>query len=60
MAKESKQRLLHDRAHLVEALRDYQRGKAPPLPDIELAATVTSIERRLEDIESKLKALDLA
>ncbi len=42
------------------ALRDYQKGKVPLLPELELAAHVDGIERRLEDIEKKLRAIGLA
>jgi hypothetical protein len=49
---------MRDQAHLVAALRDYQRGKTPPLPEVEFAALVDGIERRLEDIERKLRAID--
>ena len=57
MAKETRERLLRDQAHLAGALRDYQKGKTPPLSEPELAAVVDGIERRLEDIGRKLKAI---
>lgn len=59
MAKETRHRLLHDRAHLLGALSDYQRGKVPALPELELAALIDGIERRLQDIEKKLSGIDL-
>jgi hypothetical protein len=59
VAKEKRERLLRDRELLIGALRDYRKGKVPPLPDLEFAAHVDGIERRLEDIERKLRAIDL-
>ena len=58
MAKEKRERLLRDRELLMGALRDYHKGKIPSLPELELAAHVDGIERRLEDIERKLSAID--
>jgi hypothetical protein len=58
VAKEKRERLLRDRELLMGALRDYQKGKVPPLEELELAAHVDGIERRLEDIERKLRAID--
>ncbi|HLO19209.1 MAG TPA: hypothetical protein VK192_01800 [Sphingomicrobium sp.] len=49
---------MRDRELLMGALRDYQKGKVPPLEELELAAHVDGIERRLEDIERKLRAID--
>jgi len=57
-ARQTKERLLHDRAHLMRALRDYRSGKTPDLPELELAALVDGIERRLEAIERELSSID--
>jgi len=59
VAKEKRERLLRDRELLLGALRDYEKGKVPPLAEGELAALVDGIERRLEDIERKLRMIDL-
>ena len=50
---------MRDRELLLGALRDYEKGKVPPLAEVELAALVDGIERRLEDIERKLRMIDL-
>jgi hypothetical protein len=57
VARDKRQRLLRDRELLIGALRDYEKGKTPALPEPELAAFVEGIERRIEDIERKLKAI---
>jgi hypothetical protein len=59
VASQTRERLLRDRAHLLGALRDCQRGKIPPLPEAEFTILVECIERRLEDIERKLSAIEL-
>jgi hypothetical protein len=51
---------LRDQAHLAGALRDYQKGKIPPLSEPEFAALVEGIERRLGEIEKKLEAINPA
>lgn len=58
VARETRERLIRDRAHLVRALHDCQRGKAPALSEVELAALLEGIGRRLQEIEKKLNALD--
>jgi hypothetical protein len=58
VARDRRHRLLHDRELLLGALRDCQNGKAPPLEEVELAAHVVGIERRLQEIEAKLRAID--
>ncbi|HVU30798.1 MAG TPA: hypothetical protein VHE36_10395 [Sphingomicrobium sp.] len=49
---------MRDRELLLGALRDYRKGKVPPLEEQELVAHVVGIQRRLEDIERKLRAFD--
>jgi hypothetical protein len=56
--KRTRKRLLSDRAQLLGALRDYERGKIPPLPEIELASLIDGIQRRLNDIETSLDAAE--
>ena len=57
VARDKRQRLLHDRELLLGALRDYEKGKVPALPEPEFAALVEGIERRIEDIERSLRAI---
>jgi hypothetical protein len=57
VARDKRQRLLRDRELLLGALRDYEKGKTPALPELELAALVDGIERRIEDIERRLRAI---
>jgi hypothetical protein len=49
---------LSDRANLLGALRDCERGKTPALPELELEALMDGIKRRLEDIERRLGTFD--
>lgn len=58
--RQRKARLLHDRAQLLRTLLDCRTGKSPDLSEPELTALVHAIERRLEDIERKLKTADLS
>ena len=58
VAKHTKERLLHDRVHLIRALRDYRSGNTPELSELELAILVDGIERRLEEIERELSSTD--
>jgi len=58
VARQTKERLLHDRAHLMRALRDYREGNTPELTALELDALVEGIERRLEEIERQLSSID--
>ena len=58
VAKHTKERLLHDRAHLMRALGDYRRGNTPALSELELAILVDGIERRLDEIERELSSID--
>jgi hypothetical protein len=60
VARPTKERLLRDRAHLMGALNDYRNGKIPALPELELAAFLHGIERRLEGIERELSSIDAA
>ena len=54
----TKGRLLRDRAQLLGALRDHERGKRADLPDPELAQLIESIERRLATLEEKLQEMN--
>jgi hypothetical protein len=54
----TRKRLLSDRANLLGALRDCERGKTPALPELELEALMDGIKRRLEDIERRLGTFD--
>lgn len=58
VARQTKERLLRDQANLTRALRDYRSGKTPALPELELAAFVDGIERRLGAIEEELRDID--
>jgi hypothetical protein len=58
VAKQTKERLLRDRANLTRALRDYRSGKTPDLSELELAALADGLERRLEAIEEDLRNID--
>ena len=52
----SKRRLLRDRAQLLGALRDHERGRTADLPEPERAQLVESIERRIADLDERLQA----
>jgi hypothetical protein len=54
VAKNRKQRLLHDRDKLLAALHDYQRGKGTHLAESELTFLIERIKQRLADLEAKL------
>jgi hypothetical protein len=53
-AKDPKERLIHDRRQLLNALAAYRRGHGPELPHEEMELVVTGLEHRIARLDAMI------